>query len=270
VVAVKPYYSDESVTLYHADCREVLPSLDRADHVLADPPYDAETHAGARTLALEPRTRASDGRRGIVASAALGIDFDALPEVGWTASLWQYARRWCLVFCSIEMLGDYRRQSSGAWVRGGIWRRPDGAPQISGDRPAQPAEGIAILHRAGAKRWNGGGHHAFYDVGVVRVDRVHPTQKPDRLIERLVEDFTDPGELILDPYAGSGTTGVAAKRLGRRAILIELEEKYCEIAARRLMQSAFSDLWIPPDPKALTGDLLAADPEAGTDTGVKR
>ena len=178
--------------------------------------------------------RASDGQRGIVASALMEIDFEALPDVEFTASLWEWAARWCVVFCSIEMLGAYRERAGEAWVRGGIWRRPDGAPQISGDRPGQPGEGIAILHREGRKRWNGGGHHAFYEVGTVKHNRVHPTQKPEQLLTKLVEDFTDPNDLILDPFAGSGTTGVAAKRLGRRCILIEREEKYCEIAARRL------------------------------------
>lgn len=143
-----------------------------------------------------------------------------------------------MLFCSMEMLGAYREQAGDAWVRAGFWRRPDGAPQITGDRPGQPGEGLAIMHRPGRKRWSGGGHHAFYEHCVVKHDRVHPTQKPESLMRELVSLYSEPGEIVLDPFMGSGTTLVAAKRLGRIGIGIELEEKYCEIAARRLQQEA--------------------------------
>ncbi len=63
---------------------------------------------------------------------------------------------------------------------------------------------------------------------------LHPTGKPEAFVERLVTQFTDDGDLILDPFSGSGTTAVVAKRMGRRCIAIELDEKYCEVAARRL------------------------------------
>jgi site-specific DNA-methyltransferase (adenine-specific) len=130
------------------------------------------------------------------------------------------------------MLGSYRDLAGDAWVRGGFWRRPDGAPQISGDRPGQPGEGIAILHQPGKKRWNGGGHHAYYEHCVVKANRLHPTQKPEGLMMELVSLYSDPGETILDPFMGSGTTLVAAKRLGRKAIGID-PKKVLRIAARR-------------------------------------
>ena len=84
--------------------------------------------------------------------------------------------------------------------------------------------------------WNGGGKHGVYIVPVsqARDDRSHPTEKPIELMEKLIRDFTDPGDLILDPFAGSGTTGVATIRLGRRFIGWERDPKYHAIAVKRL------------------------------------
>lgn len=232
-----PYYDDGQCVIYHGDCREVLAVLPVVDVVMGDPPYDTETHAGARSLGLESRARASSGRREIASVGVIDIHFDPA-DVAYTSQLTRWALRWCILFCSLEMLGAYREHSGDCWVRGGFWRRPDGAPQITGDRPGQPGEGIAIMHRPGKKRWNGGGHHAYYSHCVVKHGRVHPTQKPESLMAELVALYSEPGETILDPFMGSGTTLVAAKRAGRKAIGIELEEKYCAAAAERLAQGA--------------------------------
>jgi DNA modification methylase len=116
-----------------------------------------------------------------------------------------------------------------------MWFRTDGTPQISSDRPAQGAEGIAVMHRPGVKlRWNSGGKRGVWVCGVERDNRQHPTQKPITLMESLIADFTDPGDLILDPFSGSGTTGVAAIRLGRRFIGWERDPKHAGTARKRL------------------------------------
>ena len=128
---------------------------------------------------------------------------------------------------------------AGVLVRFGIWRKPDGAPQFTGDRPGTGWEAVAICHREGKKRWNGGGHHAFWSFPCARGSG-HPTEKPIRLFQSFVEQFSDPGETILDPFMGSGTTLRAAKDLGRKAIGIEIEEKYCEIAVKRLKQEVLA------------------------------
>ena len=142
-----------------------------------------------------------------------------------------------LAFCALEQLGDYKRAAGDdAWTRAAIWHRTDGLPQLSCDRPAQGAEGIACMHRPDEKkRWNGMGERGHWSYGVERTDREHPTQKPIRLLLRLVELFTEPDEIILDTYAGSGTTGVAALRLGRRCILIEKTQKWAALARERML-----------------------------------
>jgi hypothetical protein len=230
---VKAYYEGGGVTIYHGDCREFLPHLPQVDHTITDPPYDEQTHAGVRS-ATPVYGRISE----------IPVEFDPLDTFQIVPVLLTMAKRWTVAFCAMEMLGDYKRAAGyvdvkhpGAWVRGGFWRRPDGAPQFTGDRPAQPGDGIAIMHPRGRKRWNGGGHHAYWECPVERDDRVHPTQKPLTLMVAILSAFANPGEMILDPFAGVGTTAVAAKRLGMRAIAIELTEAHCEQAARRVEQT---------------------------------
>lgn len=219
---VKPYYRDErsGITIYHGDCESIEVS---GDHVITDPPYDLKTHKGAR---YGFRDTSSE------------IPFEPLADVGKTTEmLLSRSKRWTVAFCSMEMLGHYADAAGPTrWVRSGFWRRPNGVPQFSGDRPGQPGEGIAIMHADAPKRWNGRGRHGFYAQNIEQHGRVHPTEKPLNLMLALVTDFTDPGDMILDPFMGSGTTLRAAKDLGRRAIGIEIEERYCEIAAKRLSQ----------------------------------
>ena len=119
-------------------------------------------------------------------------------------------------------------------VRLGIWVKPDGAPQFSGDRPGTGWEAVLVLHRPGRKRWNGGGKHGVWTCNIVKTGNVHPTQKPIKLVREWVRQFTDPGELVLDPFAGSGTTGVAAACENRRCLLIEKDPAYAAIARRRV------------------------------------
>ena len=207
------------------DCFKILATLqdDAVDHVITDPPYDAETHENATS---------SKGK-----GTKIKIDFDPLSDPFiLVPELLRVSKRWVVSFCSVEQLGTYRRAGKASYLRGGAWDRPDGTPQISGDRPAQGFEGIAILHNPGRKKWNAGGKRGVWRCGVERGTRYHPTQKPIKLMVDLIRDFTDPGDLVLDPFCGSGTTGVAALQLGRRFIGIELDPKYAKIARERLSE----------------------------------
>lgn len=231
---VTPYYQDDAVTLWLGDCREILPTLEPVDHVITDPPYEAEAH----TLARRQR---SEGVVGVLAIEFDPMSTDTRAVVG--REITRLARRWILVFCQVEAAMLWRESLVGArYLRTQVWVKPDSAPQFTGDRPAMGYESIVTCYAGtGKTRWNGGGKRGVYEhmVGVSGGGRnPHPTMKPESLMNELVRLFTDPSETILDTFAGSGTTLVAAKRLGRKAIGIELNEAYCEIAAKRLSQGA--------------------------------
>jgi len=213
-------------TLYLGDCREILPTLPKVDAVITDPPYGArETHDGH----LSKITL----KNGEPAGQVLGFDGIDKNELISLAESWiEKANRWVIFTCEWKFM--HALDEVGALVRFGIWRKPDGAPQFTGDRPGTGWEAVAICHRGGKKRWNGGGKHAFWHWPKSQNDSGHPTGKPIGLFCDFVGDFTDPNETILDPFMGSGTTGVAAMQLGRKFIGIEIEKKYFDIAVERI------------------------------------
>lgn len=231
---MKPYFEEDGITIYLGDCRDILPQLGLVDVVLTDPPYEAEAHT------LQRRVKRGGGVMAIEALTFAQIDDRLRCEV--SHHIGRLTRRWALAFCQVEAAPIWRVALEAAGMvyrRTCIWVKPDGMPQYSGDRPGMGYETLMACHAAGASRWNGGGRHGVFIVNKndgLSGTNLHPTQKPQRLISQLVRLFSDPGELILDPFMGSGTTLVAAKNLGRKAIGIEIEEKYAEIAVKRLAQ----------------------------------
>lgn len=226
-----PYFERNGIQIFHGDCREILPTLGPVDHVITDPPFSEVTHLGARSLV-------SDNRAGGSGDNAGRIDFDAV-DAGFVRCAMGLANpaRWTIASLDWRHVGPLETcpPDGMRFVRFGVWVKPDGAPQFTGDRPATGWEAIAILHKLGGKmRWNGGGNRAVWTHNIAREE--HPTAKPLSLLRELVSLFTDPSETILDPFMGSGTTLRAAMDLGRKAIGIELEEKWCEVAAKRLSQ----------------------------------
>jgi site-specific DNA-methyltransferase (adenine-specific) len=256
-----PYYQDEAVTLYHGLAEEVLPELEAVDHFIADPPYSAHVHGAARSRIMRANDRG--GRYGADLRRNVDLGFGHLtPELRdfLAEQAARLTRRWVLVFSDTEgahLWADALTEHGLDYVRTGAWIKRGSTPQFSGDRPATGHESITIAHPKGRKRWNGGGAHAVWDVPIVlnrarseKSERVHPTQKPLVLMQQLVQQFTDPGEVILDGTAGSGTTGLAAKLLSRRAVLVEADEAHCESAAVRL-QAAVPPALVPitaPEP----------------------
>jgi hypothetical protein len=242
------YYEDEFVQLHHGSYQDVLPTLDAVDHVLCDPPYSEHVHGSARSRRM---VSANDrgGRYGADLRRNVDLGFEHLfdeDRAFLAAEFSRLARRWVLVFSDTESAHLWREDLAEAgldYVRTGAWVKVGSTPQFSGDRPATGFEAVTIMHPAGRKRWNGGGKHAVWTHAIVLNrsrsahpldQRLHTTQKPLPLMQELVELFTDPGEVILDATAGSGTTGLAAKKSGRRAVLVEQSEEYCEKTSRRI------------------------------------
>jgi site-specific DNA-methyltransferase (adenine-specific) len=229
-----PYYSDDLVTLYHGDCREVLGSMDdrSVDCVITDPPYTERTHGMAKT-----NRGKGHGVKAVSFAAFTDADLlDALTNCG------RVTRRW--VVASLDYAHAFQMDVTPPpglrSLRIGVWVKPNPMPQISADRPGQGWEAISFFHRDDVKpAWNGGGKAGVWIHPVVQ-NEGHPTVKPLPMVSDWVRLFTNPGDSILDPFAGSGTTLRAAKDQGRRAVGVELDERYCEVAARRLAQDAFS------------------------------
>ena len=232
----------------HGDCAEVLPTMPASSvaHVIADPPYSEHVHSKQRRMLRGSGGRVAAGQtagRGQVGPADLG--FVALSDELRKTCAREFARlaqRWVLAFTNAEGQSDWENdlvESGLRHIRVGAWVKIAPQPQLTGDRPGVGFEAIEVAHAAGRCRWNGGGHAAVWTHAIATDrngtgDRVHTTQKPCSLMLELVELFTDPDDIVLDPFCGSGTTGVACLRLGRRFIGIEKDAKYAQVARERL------------------------------------
>lgn len=239
--------------------------------VVADPPYESEAHTLQRRVKRGGNAQVAreDGRVAYVEP----LSFEPLSEEtrsGVARQMARVARRWVVVFCQVEASQKWRAALEGAGLvyrRTGVWVKPDGMPQYSGDRPGMGYESIVIAHRPGRSSWNGGGRHGvwtFNKIGPEDHDRTgHETQKPLDLMLALVRDFTDPGELVCDPFAGSGTTGVACKRLGRRFVGWEKNEKWAAAAQKRIDKTREQfELFTPAASPAREGAAASPDSPA--------
>jgi site-specific DNA-methyltransferase (adenine-specific) len=216
-------------TLWLGDMFDLMdPGWPEVHHVITDPPYSANTHSMMRT---------NKATAGVQGGARVKL-FDSI-----TSDEFVQAMRLCLRACYewVVCTCDFRHAPQFFdhvnFVRLGAWVKPNPMPQISGDRPGQGFETVLIMHSAAvAKKWNRGGGSAVWTFPVEGRGDV-PTQKPLGLAKALVSDFTEPGESILDPFMGSGTTGVAATLLGREFQGIERDPKHFDTACRRIEQA---------------------------------
>jgi site-specific DNA-methyltransferase (adenine-specific) len=233
----KPYYDRDGITIYCADCRDILPLLEpgSVDVVLADPPYGiANTFGQQNRLDGSRRLQFDWDSPGIVEAVRSGLS-EAFSLCKPRAS--------CFVWTGCNAAERYAEPATqaGFTVKPAAWVKQCPPPACPGNWWPSGFELAYYGYRGGA--WFNDDNPKRRNVWVADSYRYgqpgkcdHPTQKPLGMTRQHVAALVPPGGLVLDPFMGSGTTLRAAKDLGRRAIGIEIEEKYCEIAVRRLAQ----------------------------------
>ena len=236
--------------LNHGDCLDPVSGLaslaDRSvDVTITDPPYEAEAHTKQRRQkGSSTRPGGGDDWREVNDAA---LDFGAItPEqrADVAAQIARVTRHRAIVFCQIEAVTAWRDAFAAcADGRDGLvyrrtipWVKPDAMPSLHGRYPGQAFEAMIVCARWNSPAAPVGGKARSYTIArdVWRDGAPHPTTKPLPLMRQIVEDFTGPGDLILDPFAGSGTTAIAALMLGRRFVGWERDANYHAIATRRI------------------------------------
>ncbi len=204
----RPYYQDSAVTIYHGDCREILPTLSKADLVLTDPPYGIERfRKGFGTTRFKGH-----------GCETKGIEWDVKPEQG-TFDLILSAGRNVIIWGA----NNFRLPTSEYFL---VWDKEQTVDNFASAELAYTNLKVpAKVFRFSIHKHN-------------QIAKHHPTQKPVQLMAWCI-GFSE-ALTVLDPFMGSGTTLRAAKDLGRKAIGIEIEERYCEIAAKRMAQEVLA------------------------------
>lgn len=216
----KPYYQDSAVTLYHGDCREIVPMLGRFDLLLTDPPYGVQL--GGRIN--NNRQRDEYVSHNDTAENTLSLMRDVWP-------LFKRASSRIVLTPGVRLMYDYERPDhTGAFYY----------PAGSGCNKWGFSCWQPILYYGKDPYAGKGSRPDSFDSTEAAEDTGHPCAKPIRQWSRLLDRVSLIGETVLDPFAGSGTTGRACKDLGRKCTMIEREEKYCEIAARRMGQEVLN------------------------------
>jgi site-specific DNA-methyltransferase (adenine-specific) len=246
---VTPYYEHGGVTLYHGDCRQVLPQLDQpADSCVTDPPY-GETVAAwdqwpAGWVKVVGVAVPSDASLWCFGSARMFLEHVA------EFSGWRYAQEQLWLKRNGSGPGSRDRlvkihEWAYHWYRGrwsAIYHEWDRERTDANRGTARKQSRSAGHQRDGrATSWSDDGtrtRRSVVEAPSIRYQRRHQDEKPLAVVAPLVQECTPSGGLVLDPFAGTGTTGLAARLLGRRAVLIEADEATCEVAALRLDQGS--------------------------------
>ncbi len=234
---MKPYYDDGTCVVYHGDCRDVLPV--EADATVTDPPYGTGYYATDTDvltwamLDVLPRPTAVFGWPEKLVALCVAGKFVPDEWVTWwptnaavktPPSRNGLARESeCIAVFGAHRMGELKQPRTAQLHE---WHGPNQRGTENGD----------LASRFMGDVWR----DAAPGIGLHAAHRLHPNEKPLSVMLRLVESLSELNQIVLDPFMGSGTTLRAAKDLGRRAIGIEIEERYCEIAAKRLGQEVLA------------------------------
>lgn len=240
---MKPYYDDGTCVIYHGDCRDVLPNIS-GDITVTSPPYNQlGQRVGGQGSGMHKANGFFQGVRSIGYS-------DDMPELDYQEWVRGIVSQCLAVSLGLVWVNHKVRYRDGVAIHPLrfltfpvyseiVWDR-GGAVALNCKRYAPSHEGLWAF---GSPHWWDDSQNVNLSVWRIGVTREydadgHPCPYPSELAKRPILASCPVGGTVIDPFAGSGTTMVAAKRLGRKAIGIELEEKYCEIAAKRLAQGA--------------------------------
>ena len=238
--SMKPYYEHAGIAIVHGDCREILPTLPKCDLLLTDPPY-------VGIVGDVKHVVGGVGRRKRVESRTIGDPWSAAWD--WIPLAWEQANLGAMIFCSFHSVGDVPSALAVKPTALLTWYKRNSPVSVC-NVPRFTTEFIWCFQRSTGLNWRAI-KNTMLDIPMISAGcvstgeritdgtgkSVHPSQKPLNVMNALLAVG---GETVLDPFAGTGTTLVAAKNLGRKAIGIEIEEKYCEIAAKRLSQEVMN------------------------------
>jgi len=216
---VKPYYDEDGITIYHGDCYDLLPTIppESVGLVITDPPYGID-YEGVR------RDNGWTGAQPTGLGPVLGD--------GKTMDLSPVFRFGRLVVFGANYFPEQIHPGPSGWI---VWDKRGDGRSAGRDMTISDCElvwtwGLGFLRVIRfSHMWHGVARWANEPI-------VHPTQKPLSLMRWILDGWTEPGDLILDPFMGSGPVAQACRELGRRYVGVEIEERYCEIAVQRLAQ----------------------------------
>lgn len=225
-----PYFEADGVTLYLGDCLEVMAGMaaGSVDAIITDPPYGSNDGLGKVTKRGNTIVDFGESWDATLPLEWIALGFLAMRDGGWVSvftdklsvnTLWQ----------KMLEVGLHPKHTF-------YWVKSNPTPQPRKNF-CSSVESAVVATKGPVKVWNGGGVTPNFFVHPITggAERTaHPTQKPEALIIHLVQLQSNLCDLICDPFTGSGTTAIAAIRTGRRFVGAELEERYCEIAARRI------------------------------------
>lgn len=229
-MTVRVEHLSEGVEMHLGDMLEIVPTLGPVNHIIGDPPYEDELHKAMG------RIQRTDGREMVQTLGFEGVNAD---RASIAAACVAASSGWVILFTLAEGVRAWRddiQAVGGKWDTTCFWVKPDASPRFNGQGPARGAECfVTAWAGTGYRKWNGGGKRGIY-THLVNYGRQgeHPTEKPVPLMAEIISDFTQVGDLICDPFCGSGSTGVAAVKLGRRFVGIEKDEKWFDLSCRRI------------------------------------